>query len=184
MKLRKIAGIAMAIAVVGWGCNQGGTGEQGNNGDDQSPQEEQERMPDQSETYTDPMQQSQAAEISDEELKDFASVVQQVQIINQETQQEMIGVVEEEGLNAERFNEIQQTQQAPEQESNATNEEMAKFEAANRELEKIQGQALQKVQEKITDAGMTMTRYEEIGMSLQTDPDLQAKFQMLQQQNN
>ena len=52
-------------------------------------------------------------DISDKEIQQFASALQEVASINQETQQKMITTVEEEGLAVQRFNEILQSQQNP-----------------------------------------------------------------------
>jgi hypothetical protein len=45
--------------------------------------------------------------VSDEELKQFASAVIEIQTINLQAQEKMITTVQEEGLEVERFNEIQ-----------------------------------------------------------------------------
>lgn len=123
-------------------------------------------------------------EVSDKELEQFAAAAQQVQMINQEAQQKMINTVEEQGLDVQRFSEIQQAQQDPQQELEATEEEVEKYEASTREFEKIQLKAQREMEEKITEGGLTVPRYQEIAMTLQSDPELQKKFQMIQQRNN
>lgn len=49
-------------------------------------------------------------EVTDKELKQFASAFQQVQDVDQQAQQNMIKAVEVAGLEVPRFNEIQQAQ--------------------------------------------------------------------------
>jgi hypothetical protein len=168
-------------------CNQSNNKKQKSNEYEQIPQEEQKQMPEQSKQNPNPFQQpSQATKVSDKELEQFAEAAQQVQIINQEVQKRMINKLEENELDVQRFNEIQQAQQNPQQEINATKEEIKKYEASSREFEKIQVQAHQKMQQQITASGLTLPRYEEITMILQSDLELQEKFQkiQIQQQNN
>ncbi|MCF8228479.1 MAG: DUF4168 domain-containing protein [Bacteroidales bacterium] len=118
-----------------------------------------------------------AEEVSDKELKQFASAFQQVQNVDQQAQQKMINAVEEEGLEVPRFNEILQAQQNPNQDTDATNEEIKKYESATKELKKIEGQAQQEMQEKIIEEGLTVPRYQEISAALQDSPELQEKLQ-------
>lgn len=122
-------------------------------------------------------QTEQKEEVSGEELKQFASAFQQVQTVNQEAQQKMVNTVEQEGMEVQRYNEIQQAQQDPNQEANATNEELKQYEAATQDLEKIQVQAQQEMQEKIIEEGLTINRYQEITVIVQNDPELQQKIQ-------
>ncbi|MFW5656534.1 MAG: DUF4168 domain-containing protein [Bacteroidota bacterium] len=184
MKAVSLLGVAFLVMIVALGCNQNRTKEEKSNEYEQIPEGEQRQMQDQPEQNPAPFQQpTQETEVSDEELKEFAEVAEQVQIINQEVQQKMMNALEAEAMDAQRFTEIHQAQQNPEQNIDATSEEMKKYEATTREFEKIQGQAQQKMQEKITESDLTMPRYEEIAMILQSDPELQEKFQMIQQGN-
>ncbi len=116
-------------------------------------------------------------EVTDKELKQFASAYQQVQNINQQAQQNMIEAVEEEGFEIQRFNEIQQAQQDPNQDSDATDEEIRKYETASKKIEKIQGQAQQKVEKKISEEGLSLARYQEIIAAIQNSPELHEKLQ-------
>jgi ubiquinone biosynthesis protein UbiJ len=120
--------------------------------------------------------QQASEEVTDKELKQFASAFQQVQRVDQNAQQIMIKAVQDEGLEVQRFNEIQQAQQAN-QEVDASNEEIKKYESASTELKKIQVQAQQEMQEKITEEGLTVPRYQEIATSIQASPELQEKLQ-------
>jgi len=126
-------------------------------------------------------QEEQKEEVSEEELKQFASAFQQVQVVSQEAQQEMVKAIEEEGLEVMRFNEIQQAQQDPNQEAEATGEELKKYEAATGELERIQVEAQRLMQERIAEEGLTVDRYQEIAAIIQGDPELQQKLQQYMQ---
>lgn len=126
-------------------------------------------------------QASQNETIEDKELQQFASAFQQIQLISHETQQTMIQAVEEEGLGVQRYNAIQDAQQDPDKQVNATSEELNQFETVNQELEKIQIQAQQKMQESIIDEGLSLDRYQELAELIRNDPELQLKLQQLLQ---
>ncbi|MFW5658086.1 MAG: DUF4168 domain-containing protein [Bacteroidota bacterium] len=122
-------------------------------------------------------QTNQENEISKKELKQFASAFKKVQVIDQKAQANMVTAVEEEGLEVQRYNEIQQAQQDPDQEVDATPEELNKYETASEELETIREQARQQMHEKIIDEGFSINRYQEIAVAIQNDPELQQKLQ-------
>ncbi|MFW6224712.1 MAG: DUF4168 domain-containing protein [Bacteroidota bacterium] len=186
MKVLNYLGVIFLLMAIILGCNQGNNKKQKiSNEYNKNTQEEQRQMPNQSEQDLAPLQQSEEVnKVSDKELKEFAVAAQKVQIINQEVRQKINNTLKEKGLDVQRFNEIQQTQQNPQQDVDATNEEMVKYKSASMELEKIEGQAHQKIQKKIKESGLTMSRYENIARLLQNNPDLKEKFQMIQQQAN
>ncbi|MCA1746251.1 MAG: DUF4168 domain-containing protein, partial [Bacteroidales bacterium] len=119
------------------------------------------------------MPQQQTSEVSNEEVKQFASSLQKAQQVNQESQQKMVGAIENEGLDVQRFNEIQQAQQDPNQDAGVSEKEMATYEAAMRQLQVIQNEAQQEMQEKIIEEGLTIERYQEIMSMVQSDVNLQ-----------
>ncbi len=177
MKVVNYLVLVLFLMTITLSCNQSNK-KQKSNEPEQIPHEEQGQMPEQSGQNPAPFQQpSQATEVSDKELELFASAFQQVQNVDQQAQQNMIKAVEEEGFEVQRFNEIQQAQQNPNQDSNATNEEMNKYESASKELEIIQGQAQEEMQEKIIEEGLTVPRYQEIAAAIQANPELQQKLQ-------
>lgn len=184
MNLKQFVIIVLAVSIT-WGCQQSLDKEKDNTEyESAAPQEqEQEQVPDETQQNPDQLQ-PQGSEVSDEELKQFLSASQHVQVINQEAQQKMIAAVEKEGLQAQRYSEIQQAQQDPNQEVNANDEELKQYETATQELQKIQIQAQQQMQEKLNTEGLTESRFQEINMVLQSDPKLQEKIRTIQQQSN
>jgi hypothetical protein len=178
-------GIIVLVVSVAWGCQQNTDKKTDNTEFESTTPQEQEQSS--SQPQQDPNQfqpQQQGGEISDEELQQFVSASQHLQVINQQAQQKMVASVEQGGLDVERFNEIQQAQQDPNQEASATDEELKQYETAIQELQKIQVQAQQQMQEKIKEEGLTESRFQEISMVLQNDPELQEKFRAIQQQTN
>ena len=121
----------------------------------------------------------QAEDVTDEELNQFMSAIEQMQIINQSAQQEMIGAVQQEGMEVQRFSEIMQSQQDPNQEANATSQEMEQYAAVNKSIEEVQIRVQQEMEEKIVESGLTLDRYQEIGAIVQSSPELQQKLQSM-----
>lgn len=126
-----------------------------------------------------PQQPNQPAEVSDAELKQFASAYDRVQSIDQQLQHKMVSAIQKEGLEIQKFNEILNAQQDPNQEADATEEELEKFAVVHKAIEQIQSQGQQDIQKVIIDNNLTLNRYQEIMMAVQSDPALQQKLQEL-----
>ena len=129
-------------------------------------------------------QQTQAAasvkaqtDVTTAELNKFADAFQEVQVENQAAQQKMMGIIKEEGLDVQRFTEIQKAQMNPEAKVEATDEELKMHAAVVVELKKMQPALESKMQEIIVDHGLTLDRYKAVAMALQQDKSLQQKFQ-------
>ncbi len=117
------------------------------------------------------------ASISDTELEQFAGVFTKLQTMNQQIQQKMATAVEEEGIEVQRFNEIMNAQQDPNQEVDATEEELEKFAAAGQAIQEIQQSSQQDMQKVITDSELSLERYQSIMATLQNDAGLQERLQ-------
>lgn len=115
--------------------------------------------------------------VTDEEVKLFAAAFKEIQVLNQEAQQTMVAAIENEDMDVQRFSEIYQAMQMPDQPVEATEDELSKFENANNEVEKIQGVIQLQMEEKIREEGLSPERYQEIGMQIQSSPELQSKIQ-------
>jgi len=118
-------------------------------------------------------------EVSDEDLTLFASAFTEVQNINNAIQQKMVSVVEGEGIEVERFNEIQQAQQDPNLKVEVTEEEKAQFVKATQKVQELQVQAQQKMRTKIEEEGLTIDDYQKIITAVQNSPELQQKLQKI-----
>lgn len=127
---------------------------------------------------------TQAAELSEAELEQFASVVGRLQAIQENTRTESIEVIEDEGLSRERFNEILQAQQNPQAqpETEITDEELSSFQSALLVVADIQEEARSQMQAAITEEGMPVTRFNEILAMVQQDPSLQEEVQRILEQ--
>lgn len=120
-----------------------------------------------------------AQDISDTQLAQFADAYINVQMQNQEAQQEMITIIEDEGLDVERFSAIQEANMNPNQESDASAEEIEKHEKAIKKLDELQPKLEQKAIAGIEATGITMEQYQSIAAAIQQDQDLQQKLQTI-----
>lgn len=128
-----------------------------------------------------PQQQQEKVEVNDDELSKFANAYQGITVVNQEAQQKMVEVVEEGGFDVQRFNEIHQASLDPNQEVEVSSEEEAKHKEVVEEIEGMQGEFQQEMEEIIKKEGLTVERYEQLAMALQTDQELQQRLQQLMQ---
>lgn len=126
-------------------------------------------------------QQQQKVEVTDAELNKFAEAFQGIRVIGQQSQQEMLQVVQEEGMDVQRFNEIHQGTLDPEKEVEATTEEKEQHKNIISELEVMQTSMQKQMEQVITKSGLTLERYEQIAMGLQSDRELQQRLQKVLQ---
>ncbi len=116
-------------------------------------------------------------QISDEELGMFASAVQQIQVLDQQAQQEMVKAIEEEGLNVQKFTAIQKAEGDPQQEPEADEKELEKYNNARQEVVKVQQTVQGQMEKKIKETGLSVERYQVISQKVQQDPELREKVQ-------
>jgi outer membrane murein-binding lipoprotein Lpp len=128
---------------------------------------------------TEVQQKAAAPEVSDQELEKFANAFQVVQQENQKIKQKMMTTIQEEGMEVQRFSEIQQSKQNPKQEVSTTEAEDKKLSSITPKLQEIQQSGQAKMQEKIEDNGLSMSRYQEISQAIQKDPELREKLQSM-----
>lgn len=122
------------------------------------------------------------AKVSDEDLEKFVEVYQEVQVENQKLQQGLAEMVEEEGMDVQRFQEIQAMQANPNADVDASESELATHKSIMGNIEKAQTEFQEKVSDMVEDAGMTMEKYQEVFAELQSNEELQQKFSELMQQ--
>jgi|SRR5699024_2581993 len=120
-----------------------------------------------------------AQDISDTQLAQFADAYINVQMQNQEAQQEMIAIIEKEGLEVERFSQIQEASMNPNQQSDATPDEMKKHASAMAKLDEMQPKLEKKAIEGIEATGISLEQYQSIASAVQQDQELQQKLQTI-----
>ena len=130
-----------------------------------------------------PMEQQPAEpiEVSDEELEEWVGIYVGVQELDQQFQMQLPQVLEDAGIEIEKFQEIMQSQEMGQSrdEIEATSEEWESFDAAMDEIEEMQEEIEEEMQEHVEDEGMEWERYEEIMMGIQQDPELMEKAEEL-----
>ena len=127
---------------------------------------------------------AQENKISDAELNKWANAYQKVQMQNQQAQQKMMTMIQDEGMELQRFNEIQQASMNPNQQIDATEAEIKKHKMVSDKIEKMRPELERKATEAIESTGMSIERYQEIAAVIQQDQNLQQRLQkiMMQQQ--
>lgn len=120
---------------------------------------------------------SEGKEYSDAELKQFISANQAMGEIQQANEQEMVKVIEDEGLDVQSYNEIAAAQQDPE--ADVSEDKKAKFEKVAVKVNKIQEDMREEVQEKMEEIGISMEKYQKIMMAYQQDTEVREKVNAL-----
>lgn len=121
------------------------------------------------------------AEFTVEELEQFANVIPDLQTIQTAAQANVVTVVEDSGLTAERFNEIAEAQASGESAEavNVSSEEQAAFEVVTGEIEQIESDFLSQREELLEAEGLTVERYQELLAAVQSDPNLLQQIEAL-----
>lgn len=122
-----------------------------------------------------------STDYTDEELEQLADLSTTFQQMSQSSQSEMMKAVENAGLKVDRYTEIQQSQQNPSSKVEVTDEEMKKFQDANKALAKINEDMQARMVQKLDDAGLSEQWYQNITMALRQDQQLLAKYQQILQ---
>jgi len=128
-------------------------------------------------------QETPQLEVSQEELQKFASALEQLQSIEQETQVELVQAIESQGISVERFQEIAIARQNPQIQPSTeiSQREVENFEQAADQVTQIQEQAQTRMQEAVEREGLDAQQFNQIGAALQQDPTLQQQFQEMLQ---
>lgn len=154
-------------------------------GSDQETQNSAQNAPDQqSEQQFQPGQSAQSIDVSDEELKLFTEVSMVAQEIQRESQQEMLAIVDEEGLDVQTYNLIAEARfnEQTDDEIDVSSENLEKFESASEKVEVVQKEVEGEMVAAIEAEGMDMDRFMEINMAIQQDQELQQRVQQMMMQ--
>jgi hypothetical protein len=123
-----------------------------------------------------PAQQQVATDFSDTDLKQFADASSRLMAVQQEGEKTMMGILQEEKLTVEKFNEMAQAhQQQKLNEVEASAEEMAAFNKAAQRMMELQPTMQKDVETAIQKDGMTLEKYEQIMVAYRQDASLQEK---------
>jgi len=120
-------------------------------------------------------------EISDEELVRFAETSDNIQPIQQQAQGDIQQVVEDEGMEFDRFRQVMMAMQNPQMadQMDVSSEEEETIQAVQPKLMEIQMEAEQEIVSEIEDSELDVERYQAIFYSLQQHPELMERLESL-----
>lgn len=128
-------------------------------------------------------QQAQPQNFSDADLQQFADASARLMTVQQEGEKAMMGILEEEKLSVEKFNQMAQAhQQQKLAEVEATPEEMAAFNNAAQRMMEMQPTLQQDLEAAIQQDGMTLEKFEQIMMAYRQDQAVQQRIDLLMQE--
>lgn len=123
--------------------------------------------------------------LSESELETFTDAIVSAQEVQMKSQQGMMNIIEDEGLNVDTYNKIAQATQrgqSPEQ-AGVSEEDIKKYKSVNEDIKKAQSKADQKMSKAIEDAGMEMERFQKINRAIQQDSELQKRVMQKMQES-
>lgn len=128
---------------------------------------------------------AQQPDVSDVELAQFADAYINLQVENQKIEQEMITLIEDEGFDVERFNQIHEANTDPTKDYGVTEEEKKKHAGVMSKIQEMQPEMEKKAIKGIEDTGLTFEKYQALTMAIQQDQQLQQRLQtiLIERQN-
>jgi len=118
-------------------------------------------------------------DVSDEELDQFLDASAKAQEVQMGFQQQMIDIVEGEGIDVETYIQIAEGIQMgqAEEDIDVSESDMEKFRTASASIEEVGQEMDTQLADAIEEVGMSMDRFQEINMAIQQDPELQQRIQ-------
>lgn len=122
---------------------------------------------------------AQNQDVSDTDLAQFADAYINLQVKNQEIEQDVMAVIEKEGLDIEKFNQIQEASMNPEQKNDATPDEMKKHAKVMTKIQEMQPEMEKKAISGIEETGLSLEKYQTLAAAIQQDQGLQQRLQTI-----
>ncbi len=122
--------------------------------------------------------QSEAAEVSDQELESFVAVVEELQEVQRDLAAQSQESVESSEMGVERFQELFQARQSgTEPATAATDAENEEFDQLVAEIREIQQEFNDVMVQAVQDEGLAVERFNEIAQAIRQDQSLQQRIQ-------
>ncbi|MDN3668602.1 DUF4168 domain-containing protein [Echinicola jeungdonensis] len=116
-------------------------------------------------------------DFTDEEYQKFVKINTEIIPVQQEVQGKMMKVIQEEGLDIKRFQELAQAQQTGGLKDASSNaEELAKFNKAGQRVMKMQKEVQTLVQEVITNNELSLQKFQEISLAYNQSDKVRKKI--------
>ncbi len=126
-------------------------------------------------------QGAQDIKVSDQELESFVKAAVKVDELQKESETKMVKAIQDEGLEPNRFIEINTIQQNPSAAENEVSEkELDNYNKAMKEVQSIQHNVQTEQVKVIEQEGLDVNRYIQIAKAAQQDPGLMKKIQDMQ----
>lgn len=180
IKLKKFSGALLLSSIFLASCQSNGGEESSDAADSTAVETEGNTAGEQDAATMDPMAIEPLEEVSEEDLQKFSEAATAVQEYGQEVQPRMIAAVQEAGLDPQRYSEIMQAQQMPDNSLEISEEEQAQFADAQAKVDAIQAEATETMENKIEESGLTIDHYQAILATVRQDPELQQKLMTMQ----
>ena len=117
--------------------------------------------------------------LTDADLKKLAKIITQLQALNMQSQEMMMAAVQKQGMDPQRFLQIQQSLQTPDAAKGLSADEKKKFELSMDAIGKIQVEMRKKMEGALKKENVSMEEYQEMMMAIQTDQTAQQKLMQM-----
>ncbi|MCB0702593.1 MAG: hypothetical protein R2863_10260 [Candidatus Kapaibacterium sp.] len=117
--------------------------------------------------------------LTDTDLKKLAKIITELQKLNMQSQEMMMAAVQKQGMDPQRFLQIQQSLQNPQAANNLSADEKKKFENSMNAIGEIQVEIRKKMEGALKKEKVSMDEYQEMMMAIQTDQNAQQKLMQM-----
>lgn len=122
--------------------------------------------------------QQETVEVSDKEMKRFVKVSDKLQVVQQGAQEKMMTAIEDNGLDVQRYSEIEQATRSG-QEVEMTAEEENAYEKTSKVVQQEQMKIQQEAQKLLQKHDFDQQRFMKISQALRTDQELMEKYRKI-----
>jgi len=127
-------------------------------------------------------QQQVDIDVSDKEMERFVKVSDELQTVQQKAQKKMMSAIEENGLDVQRYSEIEQANRSG-KEVDMTDKEKAAYEKTSKVVQSEQMKIQQEAQKLLQKHDFEQQRYMKISQALRSDQELMQKYRELKEGN-